>query len=52
MKQNDAKFTIRTVFVFMLKTTFCLNGSAENKVFFRKKSLQKYLERIFQESSG
>ncbi len=51
MKQNDANFTINTVVGLLIKTTFSLKGSTESKIFFRKKSLQKYLEKIFQEGS-
>lgn len=51
MKQNDATFTINTVARLLVKTTFCFNGSTESKIFFRKKSLKKYLEKIFQEGS-
>lgn len=51
MNQNDANFTVDSVIGFITKTTFCINGSTENKYFFRKKSLKKYLEKIFQEGS-
>jgi len=51
MKQNDATFTINTIASFLTKTAFTTNGETESKLFFRKKSLKKYLEKIFQEGS-
>lgn len=49
MKQNDAKFTISTLAGFLTKTNLFVNGSTESKLFLRKKSLENYLEKIFQD---
>ncbi len=50
MKQNDAKFVASTIAGFLIRTTFLFNGTTKNKLFFRKKSLQKYLKEVYLEN--